>query len=345
MEHLTPRQKEILGCIIEAHIETALPIGSTALAKCCRLQLSPASLRHEMGILEDREYLTRPHTSAGRVPTDKGYNFYVREVVREEPVSKAILERVSEEIESKIEDLEGLTMRVSRILSAMAEEAVLATSPALQELCLKELSLFVFDPTHVFAVWRSTTDLIQNRMVEMEEGISAGEIERIRNFINQELNGRPIGSLETELLKRIKSCRDSLRRLYELTLAIVHESLSAWELPQLFVEGSRYILNQPEFHDFKKFQPLITALEEKSRLLDLLKHQQSYSEVHVAIGEKAFPKEIWDCALVSSSYVWRGNRVGTIGILGPRRMRYGKVMGLVHQMADSISQILAQRSS
>ncbi len=345
MQHLTPRQKEILARIIEAHIETALPIGSTALAKRCGLHLSSASLRHEMGILEDMGYLSHPHTSAGRLPTDKGYNFYVKEVVREEPVSKEILKRVSQEIESKIEDLEGLMARVSRILSAMAEEAVLVTSPLLQELCLKELSLFSFDSSHVLAVWCSTSGLVQNRIVEMEDSVSGAEIERIRNFINQELSGRPIGSLEEELLKRIESCRDSLKRLYELTLEIVRESLSVWDLPQLFVEGSRYILNQPEFQDFKKFQPLVAALEEKSRLLDLLKQQESPSSVNVAIGETALSKDIWDCSLVSSSYLWLGKKVGTIGILGPRRMRYGKVMGLVHQMAESVSDILVKRSS
>lgn len=345
MEYLTPRQKEILARIIEAHIETALPIGSTALAKHCGLHLSSASLRHEMGILEDKGYLTHPHTSAGRLPTDKGYNFYVKEIVTEEPVSKEILKRIAQEIEAKMENFEGLMARVSRILSAMAEEAVLVTSPLLQELCLKELSLFSFDSTHVFAVWCSTSGLIQNRIVEMGDAVSGAEIGRIRNFINQELSGRPIGSLEEELLKRIESCRDSLRRLYELTLEIVRESLSAWELPQLFVEGSHYILNQPEFQDFKKFQRLVVILEEKSWLLDLLKQQESHAHVNVAIGENALPKEIWDCALVSSCYLWRGKKVGTVGILGPRRMRYGKVMGLVHQMSESISDILSKGSS
>lgn len=345
MEGLTPRQKEILARIIEAHIETTLPVGSKTLAERCRISLSPASLRHEMGLLEDLGYLTHPHTSAGRLPTDKGYNFYVKEIVQEEPVSERVLREIAREMESKIENLDDFMNQTSRILSAIAEEAVLVTSPRLRELYLKELSLFAFDKKHILAVWCSTSGLVQNCLIEMEEPISQEEVERIRNFINQELTGIPLRTLEGELLKRIESHRDSLRRLCELTLEIVRESLPSWTLPRLFVEGSRYILNQPEFRDFKKFQPLIATLEERSSLIHLLTHQESETGIRVAIGEKAFSKEMWDCALVSASYLWLGRKVGTLGVLGPRRMPYGRIIGLVHQMTKAISRALAKWSS
>ena len=345
MEALTSRQKEILARIIEAHIETTLPVGSRTLAERYPIQLSPASLRHEMGLLEERGYLTHPHTSAGRVPTDRGYNFYVKEIVKEESIPEKLLHEIAREMESKIENLDDLINRVSRILSAMAEEAVLVTSPMLQELYLKELSLFAFDPKHILADWCSTSGLVQNCLIEMEEPISSEEIDRIRNFINQELSGGPISVLEEELLNRIESQRDSLRHLYELTLEIVRESLPSWTLPRLFVEGSRYILNQPEFRDFKKFQPLVARLEERSSLINLLRHQESEEGINVAIGEKALSKEMWDCALVSTSYLWLGKRVGTLGVLGPRRMPYGRIMGLVHQMTEAISQALAKWGS
>ena len=255
-EELTSRQKEILNRVIESYIATTLPVGSKTLAERYELALSPASVRHEMGILEEQGYLTHPHPSAGRVPTDKGYRFYVREGVTEEPVSDEFLSLVTREMKGRIENLESLMTRVSHLLSAMAEEAVLLVSPKLRE-----------------------------------------------------------------------------------------ESVPHWGMPRLFVEGSRYILNQPEFQDLKKIQLLITALEEKSNLIELLMDQLQEGKVHVAIGEKELSKEIWDCSLVSAPYGWHGKYVGAVGILGPRRMPYGRMMGLVHQMAEEIGQALARWGS
>lgn len=248
-EELTPRQKGILTRIIESHIATTLPVGSKTLAERYGLTLSPASVRHEMGVLEEQGYLTHPHPSAGRVPTDKGYRFYVTEGVTEEPVPPRFLDLMAREMEGKIEDLESLMGRVSRILSGVAEEAALLILPKLQG------------------------------------------------------------------------------------------------MPRLFVEGSRYILNQPEFQDLKKIQLLIAALEERSNLIELLMDQPQGSEVHVAIGAKDLSKNIWDCSLVSAPYIWREKYIGAVGILGPRRMPYGRIMGLVHRMADEISQALGRWGS
>lgn len=345
MEELTPRQKEILARVIDSHIATTLPIGSRTLAKHSGLSLSPASLRNEMGILEELGYLTHPHTSAGRVPTDKGYQFYVREGVREEPLSEALLKLIAQEMEETIENFESLMERASHVLAAMAEEAVLVMSPKLRELYLKELSLVFLDENQLLAVWCTTSGLVQNCLVSMETPISTEEAEHIRNFINEELAGEPIDSLEEVLLKRIASRCESLKRLYERTLEIVQRSLPHWGRPRVFVEGSRYILNQPEFQDVKKFQSLIATLEEKSHLMELLEHQPLSRGVHVAIGEKELSKEIWDCALVSSPYLWHGKWVGSVGILGPRRMPYGRIMGLAHQMAEEISQALVRWGS
>ncbi len=342
---ITSRQKEILTHIIESHIATTLPVGSKTLAGRYGLNLSPASVRHEMGVLEEQGYLTHPHPSAGRVPTDKGYRFYVTEGVTEEPVPRELLDLMTRETAGRIENLESLMGRVSRILSAMAEEAVLLVSPKLQELYLKELSLVPLDPNRLLAVWCTTSGVVQNCLVEMGEPVTFEEVVRIRNLINEELAGEPIASLEEELARRIRSRRDSLRRLYEQTLEIVQGSLPHWGIPRLFVEGSRYVLNQPEFQDLKKFQLLIAALEEKSSLTEFLMQQLQEGKVHVAIGEKDLSKDIWDCSLVSAPYVWYGKQVGAVGVLGPRRMPYGRIMGLVHRMADEISHALARWDS
>jgi len=344
-EELTARQKEILTRVIESHIMTTLPVGSKTLAEHYGLNLSPASVRQEMGVLEGRGYLTHPHPSAGRMPTDKGYRFYVTQSVIEEPVSEALSDFITCQMREKIENLESLMARISHILSAIAEEAVLLLSPTLKELYLKELSLIPLDSKQLLAIWCSTSGLVQNCLVEMEEPISYEETVRIRNLVNKELAGEPLLSLEDELLRRIQPWRDSLERLYEQTLQIVRESVPHWGVPRLFVEGSHYILNQPEFQDLKKLQLLIEVLEEKSSLVHILTRRSQEGKVHVAIGDQDLSSEMWDCSLVSAPYLWHGKSVGAVGVLGPRRMPYGRMMGLVHQMAEEISQALERWGS
>jgi heat-inducible transcriptional repressor len=340
MDDLTPRQKQILALVIRAYIETIVPVGSRSLAQNSGLNLSPASLRHEMGILEEQGYLTHPHTSAGRVPTDKGYHFYVREAVREEPLSEEVLNFISRQMEGKIENLESLMERASRVLSKMAEEAVLIVSPEIRELYLKELSLVPWDEGRLLAVWCTTSGLVQDGLVEMGEPIAAEEAERVRNFINEELAGLAIKDLEEELVRRIESRRDSLRRIYERTLQIVRKSLPPWGAPKVFVEGSRYILSQPEFQNTEKVQRLMKLLEEKTNLLELLETRRGTEGIWVAIGAGDLSREIWDCSLVSAPYLWRGKYMGTLGVLGPRRMPYGRIIGLVHQMAEEVTHVL-----
>ena len=242
MEELTPRQKEILARLIESHIATTVPVGSRTLAERYELNLSPASVRNEMGILEEKGFLTHRHTSAGRLPTDKGYHFYVREVVTEEPVSAELLNPIVQEMEQKIDRLENLMERVSFLLSAIVKEPALVMTPE-----------------------------------------------------------------------------------------------------RLHVEGSRYLVTQPEFRDLEKLQLLLETLEEKSRLIRLLTNHPLEGGVRVAIGEKELSKDIWDCALVSVPYEWGGKPVGVLGILGPRRMPYGRIIGLVHQVAEKLSEVLARR--
>ena len=152
-------------------------------------------------------------------------------------------------------------------------------------------------------------------------------------------------ALEAELLKKIRARQDSLRRLYLRALEVVRESAPQWSRPRLFVEGTRYVLNQPEFQDLEKFRLFMDTVEEKSDLIQLLNQHPGEQGFHVAIGEKELSDRIWDCALVSSPYQYRGRSVGRVAVLGPRRMPYGRIIGLVKQMAREVSRALERSES
>lgn len=344
-EQLTSRQKEILIRTIESHIATFLPVGSRTLTERYRMSLSPASVRHEMGVLEELGFLGHPHTSAGRVPTDKGYRFYADHAIPEGPLTEELLNVISKAMEGRAKGLESLLEHASQVLAAIAEEAVVMVSPVLQKICLKEITLVPLTGTRLLAVWCSTSGLVQDSLVEMREALSLEEAERIRNFINQELSGVSVEELETELLKRIRVRQDSLRRLYRRALEVVRESVPPWCRPRLFVEGTRYVLNQPEFQDLEKFRLFMDTVEEKSNLIRLLNEHPQGPDFHVAIGGKELSDRIWDCALVSSPYQYRGASVGRVAVLGPRRMPYGRIIGLVRQMAREVSRALERSES
>ena len=173
----------------------------------------------------------------------------------------------------------------------------------------------------------------------VREGVSEEPVpSALLNYMAREMEGE-IESLES-LMERVSHILSALSE--EAALVMTPRLRERGEEPRLFVEGFRYILNQPEFHDLQKFQNLMTMLEEKASFIELLVRQPHEEGVYVAIGEKDLSKDIWDCSLVSASYVWCGKQVGAVGVLGPRRMPYGRIMGLVHRMADEISQALAR---
>lgn len=260
MKELKPRQKEILTFTIDSYIETKSPVGSKVLTQRYPLNLSPASVRHEMGILEGLGYLTHPYTSAGRVPTDKGYRFYAQEAPHREAVPEHLLHFISCKMNRKVDNLESFAERASHLLSTVVQETVLV--------------------------------------------------------------------MVSQLGDRLLSA----------------------ETPRIFMGGSRYIVSQPEFHDLRKLEKLMAFLEEKTNCINLLTPRFPEEGVHltspargsvyVAIGERDLSPEIWDCAVVTSPYFWQSKQAGAIGVLGPRRMPYGRIVGLVRYMAEKMSRSL-----
>jgi transcriptional regulator of heat shock response len=247
MESLTLRQQTILNCVINAHVESALPVGSLLITEQYPLNLSPATVRHEMGALEELGYLMHPHTSSGRVPTDQGYRYYVDHCVEEKESSFALTGPVVNDLSEASSEVEFFAEKVSTLLAILSEEA---------------------------------------GMVMLQE----------------------------------PSERDSGNR----------------RRSRLFLQGSSHILEKPEFQDVQKVRLLFKAFEEKKDLAQWLDQQSHESCVMVTIGHENEPEALQDCAVVTMRYAWKDHSGGTLAIVGPRRMRYGRTISLVRAMADLI---------
>ena len=249
MEDLKERQKEVLRIIVSTYVKSVNPVGSRTIAKSYKNELSPATIRNEMHDLEERDYIKQPHTSAGRVPTDKGYRYYVDHLMPEPKVPPHVASLVAREYRDRIDNIETLIERTSKILSTLSEQAGLVVFPAFEGLALKRVELTSLGRQHLLMVWVTNNGFVQNRVMDMKEEIPEEELVRINRFLNQELGGMLLEQVKPYLIEKLEHAHDSLRTLCQIAYSIVFESFPKMEQRRLSMEGSRYILEQPEFQD------------------------------------------------------------------------------------------------
>lgn len=341
---LTDRQKKIFSIIVNSYVETAEPVGSRTIAKKYHLDLSPATIRNEMSELEEAGFITHPHTSAGRVPTDLGYRYFINYLLQKETISQQLASDIFNEFQQEREGLDDLLEKATQILSALTEQTSIVIYPEMKDLIFNHISLHRLGENHVAAVWLSASGLIQNQMIDMREEVSEDTLKKIMNFFNRELTGIPFGEMKREILGRLSERKGSLEHLYRQALQIAEDSLRKIQAARLRLEGAFHILEKPEFQNIAKTRLLFQALEQKDRLCHLLREDIADSGIKVHIGRENQWEEIWDCSLITTSYKWAGHSAGVLGILGPSRMRYGAVMAIVDHISKELSHVLERYS-
>ncbi len=339
-KELTDRQKKILSIIVDSYVETVEPVGSRMISKRYNLDLSPATIRNEMSDLEEAGLVMHPHTSAGRIPTDLGYRYFIDYLLKREEISQHLAADISKQFRSEMEGLNDLIEKASHILAAMTEQTGIVSYPEMKDLSFGEISLHRLDLTHVLVIWVTTTGFVQNQVVDMREEISEDILKKITNFFNKELAGWPLCEMPQEISKRLSQHKDSLYLLYKRALQIVEGSLKKVETTRICLEGSSHILEKPEFQNIDKSRLLFQALEKRDQLFNLLRSDQHDQGVQVHVGRENKWEEIWGCSLITANYKYRDKVVGVIGILGPSRMRYGTVISFVDYLSRELSQAL-----
>ena len=342
MENLKERQKEVLRIIVGTYVKTAMPVGSRAIAKSYQSEFSPATIRNEMHDLEELDFIQQPHTSAGRVPTDKGYRYYVDHLMLETKVAPHTVALVAREYRDRMDNMEVLIERTSRILSTLSEQAGFVVFPAFEGLVFKQIELTDLGRRHLLVVWVTDNGFVQNQVIDMKEEIPDEELVRINRFLNQELKGMFLDQIRSYLTEKLKRAHDSLRVLCQTASTIVLESFPKTEHRRLSVEGSRYMLEQPEFQNWEKSTRLFKTLEARESLMDLIQENQGSGGVQVQIGLEHHCEDIWDCSFVTAQYRVNQRTTGTLGILGPRRMQYERVISLVDFVSRRFGETLEQ---
>jgi heat-inducible transcriptional repressor len=340
------RARRILYAVVSEYIATGEPIGSRRLAKRYGLNLSPATIRNELADLEEAGCLTQPHHSAGRIPTELGFRVFIDALVQMREVSvedrAAILARMRQ-LRPGVDDV---LREVGRLLASLTGVAALVTRPRTDAETLAQLRFLPLQAdrqgsTHLLAVIVTCSGTIQNRVFQIPEPIDSAELERIHNLISEVARNRTLREAREVLARSIGTERgeyDRLRRRAKQMLDAATAGAPRGE--DVIIEGQGLLFDRPEFSDPEKIRAFLRAFEDKEKLLDLLDRTIAAGGVQVWVGSEANLSEVSDIGLISASYQARGVRAGSLGVIGPTRMDYAKLMPMVGFAAQVMSDVL-----
>ena len=337
---LTDRGQKILEAIIEEYIATAQPVGSKALTQNQGIKLSPASVRNVMAELEELGYLVSPHTSAGRIPTEKGYRFYVDTILRVSEMDRSQKDQIELHYRQQGLQMTDMLREASRTLSSISHYTGLVMIPRLKATIFRHIEFVKLSPRLILAVFVTQSGMVQNKLVEVDEDLSPRELEKITNYLNQTMTGLSIQDVRTRIITEMaqeKALYDQLmRRAFTLSsAALVDESNG-----DVIIEGTSRFLEQPEFSDLDCMKRIVQTFEQKSALVELLDRGLETKGVQVIIGSETEHTELSDCSLITAAYSGKRGTLGTLGVIGPNRMPYATIIPIVDYTASLISRLL-----
>lgn len=337
---LDERKRQVLQAIIDDYISTAEPIGSRTIARKYGLGVSPATIRNEMSDLEALGFLEQPHASAGRIPSAKGYRFYVDCLMGPQQVSDRDTALIKQWFEQKVRRLDEAFQETVRVLSRVTRNVSLLVAPPTASCKFKYLQFLPFDETRVVVLIVTDTGVMENRLMQIPEGTSSEELQRIAGAMNHWLGGLALPEIKVSLLEQIKAEVLPRQELLQNALSLIQEATKgSGSGEKLYLGGTTQLLNQPEFRDVDKVRHLLAMLEEDRLLCDIL-HTQDGSGIIVTIGQENKYSGIQDCSVIQASFRLDGQTVGTLAVLGPTRMEYARTMAAIEFMQKHMEQIL-----
>lgn len=336
---LTERSKRILEAIIEDYISTAEPVGSRTVIEKHGLTLSPATVRNVMADLEEMGFLASPHTSAGRVPTEKAYRFYVDTLLEVRRVSRDEREEIRRRCSVAGRDIGSVLKDTSRMLSSVSHYTGIVVAPRFVSNVFRHIEFVKLGGRRLLAILVSQNGTVQNRLVEADEELPGEELVRMANYLNGLLQGLTIGQVRQRLLAEMQDEKTMYDAMLAKALRLSQQTL-AEDGSEVFIEGQANILEQPEFTDVARMKEIFRAFEEKNQLVSLLDRCLEAQGINIFIGAESHLNQMSGMSLITSTYVTGKNTLGVLGVIGPTRMGYAKVIPIVDYTARVVSKLL-----
>ncbi len=338
------RRSRVLEIVIEAYVLTASPVGSETVSKKLRSSLSSATIRTIMGELEEAGFLEQPHTSAGRVPTDRGYRFYVDSVMDIRHLSEEQVHQLEVLIHPPELDVEQILERVSSVLAELTQQAAFVVAPTVKRSTVKQIELVPLSVHKILCVLITNEEMIASHVVEIEEPLTRDEASALVRFINTELVGLPFSDLLGSLERRMLAENDSFYHLVKRSLNILQHALSTEPSERFFLEGMSYVVSQPEFsRDPRKAHELLKGLDaDEEMLLQHMRQDLAANGIHMRIGHEVQVPGLEECSYLTMPFAIGEDVVGGVGVLGPKRMDYPRMRSFVEAMGRCLSALLAE---
>jgi len=339
---LDARETEILKSVIRAHILTGEPVGSRAVSRDIALDLSPATIRNIMADLEERGLLTQPHTSAGRVPTERAYRLYVDRLMKPTRVEDSQARAIDEALVRSRGEIQELLAEACRQLSRFSRHVGVVLAPEFRRIVVERIEFVRLDPRRAVAILVDRTGVVHNRILDLEEPIEQEELDRIGRDLSGQFGGRTLPEMRREILKGMQAASAAYDRLLARTLDLGSRAIDGAEAgAEVYVEGASNLVGSPDFADLAKMKALLRTLEEKSRLVEILSRVLEGEGVQVVIGREKPGLELPDLSLVASTYRSGERVMGTVGVVGPTRMEYAQAIALVDHLARVLTRLLS----
>lgn len=344
MTEINVRARKVLHAVVAEYLASGEPVGSETVTRRYGLEVSPATVRNVMSDLEEQGLLKHLHTSAGRVPTERGLRFYVDALLRVRSLSTIEKDDIRERLGgSPPGDVQEVMQRVSRVLSELSHLAVIVQSPRPDSDLISHLEFVRLRDNQLLAVIAGASGQVQNKLVTVEGALGPGELDRINNYLNGLVAGLTMADMRSRIAAEIDSERSAhdvlLRRALHLAAAAVPDQ--GTDTGDLLVDGQSNLLSSPE--DLERAKKVMRALEEKDLIVRLLDRTIGSPGLCVFIGAEANLPDLTDVSVVVASYGGEGRPLGTIGVIGPSRMNYSKVIPLVDFSAEVITEALPKR--
>ncbi|WP_022851650.1 heat-inducible transcriptional repressor HrcA [Limisalsivibrio acetivorans] len=343
MSFLNEREESVLKTIIEEYVKTSEPVGSRYISKSGPLRLSAATIRNIMSDLEEKGLIEQPHTSAGRVPSDSGYRYYIDKLVTFGSIEDDLVENfMDRNAPSSVNDFfKGVSQKMSKLTNSIG----FVVTPKLNTMHLKHIEFLPFNPTTVIAIIVTKSGIVHNVLLDMEKPVDPSALVRASNYLNEHFQNKSLQEVRLHILDDMREKKEKMDNLFTNIYDIGNRIFSNEDFgTEIYVEGTSNVLGMPEFTDVKKLKELYSIFEEKHFFGELLDRCTREKGVQIFVGSEIGKEEIAEMGLVSNSYTRGGQIVGSLGIIGPKRMSYPKVVSVVDYTSVLITKMLEKLS-
>lgn len=339
------RGQHLLRVLIQRYIQDGQPVGSRTLSKDSGLDLSPATIRNVMSDLEEMGLVSAPHTSAGRIPTPQGYRLFVDTLVRYRQPGDGDIQRIREQLRGDPDNTDELVGTVSSMLSDITSMAGVVTVPRAPKVTLRQIEFLPLSENRVLVILVINDREVQNRILHMDRAYTASELQQAQNYINEHYGGTDLTSVRSRLQDDLESTRDSMNQALHDIIAVAQSAMDGATNPsnKYVVSGETNLMDFAELSDIETLRKLFDAFSRKRVILDLLDQSINADGVQVFIGEESGYRIFDGCSVVTAPYHVDKDTIGVLGVIGPTRMAYDRVVPIVDVTARLLESALGHR--